>query len=65
MNGAVCPCAVCEERFAGCHAKCEVFLVWQKEQMEQRRQKYKMKNREDLLDDFKAESIAKQRRRRK
>lgn len=58
-----CPCGICEHRFVGCHAECEVFLVWQKEQMEQRRQKYKMKNREDQLDDFKADSIQKARRR--
>ena len=60
-----CPCGVCEERFVGCHAECEVFRAWHEEQMERRRKLYERHSREDLLDDFKAKSIGKTKRRRK
>lgn len=60
-----CPCWICEERFVGCHAKCDVFKAWHNEQMEKRREKYRQNNREDLLDDFKKASIAKSRQGRR
>ncbi len=59
------PCMVCEERFIGCHAECEVFHAWQKEQREKRSQKYQVKNRVALLDDFKADAMKKKRRKRR
>ena len=60
-----CPCGVCEERFVGCHAKCEAYKAWDAERWKKREAEYRQRNREDLLDDFKAGAMQKQRRRRR
>lgn len=65
MNGDVSPCAVCEERFVGCHAECEVFKAWHERQKERLKKLYQQHARNDLLNDFKADAIRKTRRRRK
>lgn len=31
-----CPCNLCEERFVGCHAKCETYNAWKAEIAEQK-----------------------------
>ena len=65
MNGAVCPCAVCEERFVGCHAECEVYKAWQDVQKTERDKHRQKRDRDALLVKFKVESVAKLRRRRR
>ena len=65
MNGAVCPCAVCEERFVGCHAQCEAYKDWDAEQWKRREAEIQQRRREALLDSAKTDAIRKQRRRRK
>ena len=65
MNGTVCPCGVCEKRFVGCHAECEVFKTWQEQQNERRKKLYQHHARNDLLNDFKAKSIQKSRRKKR
>lgn len=59
------PCEVCEMRFVGCHAKCDVFLAWNAQRMEERRDRIQKLNREDLLNDFRKDAIRKTRRRRR
>ncbi len=60
-----CPCGVCEKRFVGCHAECDVFKAWQEQQKERLKKLYQQHARNDLLNDFKADAIRKARRRRK
>ena len=60
-----CPCGICEERFVGCHAKCEAYKAWDAEKWKQREEEYRKRNREDMLDDFKASAMQKQRRKRR
>ena len=63
MNGDICPCAVCEVRFAGCHAECEIYKTWRAEHHEVKSKRRKACDRNDLLVNFKFESIARMRRR--
>ena len=58
-----CPCGICEERYAGCHAECDAYKAWDADRWRQREAEIRQRRRADLLDDFKAESIAKGRRR--
>ena len=60
-----CPCGVCEERFIECHAECDAFKAWSNWRMEQHRKKCEIKNRENMMQEFKIASIKKTRRRRK
>ena len=65
MNGNISPCTVCEERFVGCHAECEVFKAWQNERKAQQNDKFSRNRREDLLNGFRKDAIQKTRRRRR
>ena len=59
-----CPCGICEHRFVGCHAECEAFRAWHNERIARQREKYRQRNRDDMLNGFKAESIARGRRKK-
>ena len=61
----VCQCGVCEERFVGCHAQCDAYKAWNNERMAEREKIYQQNNRQDMLDGFKAASIAKSRQGRR
>ena len=58
-----CPCGVCEERYLGCHAKCDAYKAWNNERMAEREQTYRKRNAEDMMDSFKVSAIRKRRRR--
>jgi len=60
-----CPCGVCEERFAGCHAECDAYKLWNAEQAVKRDKMNIQRYKDKLINDMKAASIAKQRRRKK
>lgn len=57
MNGAVCPCAVCEERFVGCHVECEVYKAWREAHNAMKDKRRKKHDRDDMLVNFKLTSI--------
>lgn len=59
-----CPCGICEERYVGCHAKCDAYRAWNNERMAEREQTYRKRNAEDMVDSFKAAAIRKSRRRK-
>lgn len=40
----ICPCNLCEERFVGCHAKCETYNAWKDEIAEQKARNGTAKN---------------------
>jgi len=63
MNGAVSPCAVCEERFVGCHAECEAYKAWHEAHKAERDKCRKHVDRADLLTKFKCDSITQMKRR--
>ena len=63
MNGAVCPCAVCEERFVGCHAECDAYKAWHEAHKAEREKRRKHVDRADLLTKFRYDSITQMKRR--
>lgn len=46
-----CPCNLCEVRFVGCHAECEVYKTWKAEVAEQKERNGTAKN--ILMNEFK------------
>lgn len=58
-----CPCAVCEERFVGCHAECEAYKAWDAEQWQRREAEIQQRRREALLDNARTDAIRKTKRR--
>ena len=63
MNGEVCPCAVCEERFIGCHAECDAYKAWHERHKAAKDKRRKKHDRDDLLVNFKLTSIEQVKRR--
>lgn len=40
----ICPCNLCEDRFVGCHARCEVYKAWKDEIADQKKRNGTAKN---------------------
>jgi len=39
----ICPCAVCETRFVGCHAECDEYKAWHEQRIKEHRERKEAK----------------------
>ena len=64
MYGLECPCRECQERYAGCGAKCDVYKLWKKAWDEKQAAIREAKNRDDHIKSYQTEQKRKAKRRR-
>lgn len=64
MYGLECPCRECQERYAGCGAKCNVYKLWKQEYDAKQARIREEKNRVDRLVTYQIDQKRKAKRRR-
>lgn len=55
----IAPCAVCEERFVGCHATCDAYKAWKEKNYERYDIKSKIQQRENIVTGYSVTNIRK------
>lgn len=60
-----CPCGVCEERFVGCHAKCEAYKRWHAERDAEVLARFEERTRDRKVAEYNRENVERYRRRKR
>lgn len=56
------PCYKCQDRYVGCHAKCERYIEWSAAREAERERIHKIKENDKRYADYKIKAIARIRR---
>jgi len=56
------PCYECQDRHISCHDTCEIYLTWQKEHIERKRQEKAERLNNSRVTDFTIKQIEKRKR---